>query len=353
MVDSIKDNNLENNIKDSKNEFIKVSTIANPRKIYSRHGADYVENEFLEKTKQKRKWNPREKKHSLNTNTTITYEAPSDMAYFKSQTFKENGKFVAPDNYGRGTFAIVYLRGGSGKKIDTHSHWSNLYFYGPNEGFTYGYHAISDGTGDTIEMHAFHNSNGYKTRKYKKIRYGYSKDIRNGEPSSFGEYKSVLGGLSNNGIVRRQLHTTTWVGTGFLKPNSSWHDVWGPVGMIYDKWKSEPTKGDESFWVGYLKPNQEVNIMVGSGGVVIVNYIAGLKDNQGNIIEDGKPTVNNIVAHIPITEPNITTNTRFNSPKQNQDSIKADSNNKDVVGSQTLNQDVAKEANQNIESEAN
>ena len=330
---------------------IKVSTIAKTRKIYSRHGSEYVENAFKESINQKQPWQLRKNQHDLKANLTTTYHAPSDRAFWTFESFKESGEFVAPSNDGNGTLALVFLRGGDGKKHREY-HWtSERHIKSWKDGRWVEYRDHMSHFGFNIHAVVNHDNN-----RDAWLQEFYAKDIQNGEPSSFGEYKSVLGGLSNNGIYARRIHgrnisySRGWV--GFRTHRREGHE-YSEVHQLADIYTSEPTRGEEGFVIVKLKPNQVVPVTVGSGGEVIVNYINCIKDYKGNIVESNKASVNNIIAHIPKTEANVNKSTRFkignNKNTQSQDVNIQDANANDT----TQNADTITTQNNDANSQEN
>lgn len=247
-------------------------------------------------------WVPKQPQITEKTLFSHSFEIFSDKVYFEFVSFSENGEFVAPNN---ATLAIVFLQGGNGKKISDASadksleiqiaQWDDM---GNNGSYT-----LSDNKGDKLYAGV---GGGNWDRIWNRVTvyatYTYAVDARNnGWTSSFGKYKSVLGGHSNRGAVKMQLHLTnqnkTWTRRTF-------HDNgYSSIGNIWDEYMDTPTTGEIGFTIVRLQPNEVVPISVGSGGHVIVSYLNILKNSKGKTIDLHNASINDVIEHIPISKP--------------------------------------------------
>ena len=281
---------------------IQVSTIAEKRDQYTQH--------FEENSKKEYTWIKREPQVAFIekfVNEFLTHSKAS-RAVFKHICFRQNGKFIAPKE---GTIAIVFMQGGRGGDTTDYgwdSVWQRVGFIEPPGGIN-------------------PNDNPFKEyrygpyREYSNILNWVTLDGLQGNPSSFGDKMSVHGGLgSGKGATdKRQVQSII----GWKGKNSSWD--WGDLKYTTTTRSFEQSLATKNLilhgLVGQIKlgffrlqPNEEVEVIVGSGGAVDVSYLQ---------IEIGEN--NDITAHIP-TIPNKPPQNSGDNQAGNQGDGNQDSN---------------------------
>lgn len=281
---------------------IQVSTIAEKRDQYTQ--------QFEENSKKEYTWIKREPQVAFIekfVNEFLTHSKAS-RAVFKHICFRQNGKFIAPKE---GTIAIVFMQGGRGGDTTDYgwdSVWQRVGFIEPPGGIN-------------------PNDNPFKEyrygpyREYSNILNWVTLDGLQGNPSSFGDKMSVHGGLgSGKGATdKRQVQSII----GWKGKNSSWD--WGDLKYTTTTRSFEQSLATKNLilhgLVGQIKlgffrlqPNEEVEVIVGSGGAVDVSYLQ---------IEIGEN--NDITAHIP-TIPNKPPQNSGDNQAGNQGDGNQDSN---------------------------
>ena len=298
---------------------IQVSTIAEKRDQYTQ--------QFEENSKKEYTWIPRQPQVEFIekfVNEFLTHSKAS-RAVFKHICFRQNGKFIAPKE---GTIAIVFMQGGRGGDTTDYgwdSVWQRVGFIEPPGGIN-------------------PNDNPFKEyrygpyREYSNILNWVTLDGLQGNPSSFGDKMSVHGGLgSGKGATdKRQVQSII----GWKGKNSSWD--WGDLKYTTTTRSFEQslaTKililhglvGEIKLGFFKLQPNEEVEVIVGSGGAVDVSYLQ---------IEIGEN--NDITAHIP-TIPNKPQNNAGNQGDTNTDSSQ---DNNEAANQDNTNTDSNQDNNQ-------
>lgn len=257
---------------------IQVSTIAEKRDQYTQ--------QFEENSKKEYTWIKREPQVAFIekfVNEFLTHSKAS-RAVFKHICFRQNGKFIAPKE---GTIAIVFLQGGRGGDTTDYgwdSVWQRVGFIEPPNG---------------VGGNPFKEYRYGPYREYSNILNWVTLDGLQGNPSSFGDKMSVHGGLgSGKGATdKRQVQSII----GWKGKNSSWD--WGDLKYTTTTRSFEQSLATKNLilhgLVGEIKlgffrlqPNEEVDIIVGSGGAVDVSYIE-MDIGENNDITSHIPTIPN------------------------------------------------------------
>ena len=257
---------------------IQVSTIAEKRDQYTQ--------QFEENSKKEYTWIKREPQVAFIekfVNEFLTHSKAS-RAVFKHICFRQNGKFIAPKE---GTIAIVFMQGGRGGDTTDYgwdSVWQRVGFIEPPNG---------------VGSNPFKEYQYGPYREYSNILNWVTLDGLQGNPSSFGDKMSVHGGLgSGKGATdKRQVQSII----GWKGKNSSWD--WGDLKYTTTTRSFEQSLATKNLilhgLVGEIKlgffrlqPNEEVDIIVGSGGAVDVSYIE-MDIGENNDITSHIPTIPN------------------------------------------------------------
>lgn len=270
---------------------IQVSTTAKPRDEYT--------SQFKLNTEVKKEWIPKkptiDEKLKIENIISLNIDdyAPVYKSYTSNDTFQAGNK---------GCVVFVLVVGGSGYGTKS-KRWSNFY---------------ADGWSNPVGGWQIDDNTDHKTQIYNKSQqrkdFVHRADGFVAEPSSFGKYLSANAGISIADTTTKFTRYRTWTikgwasgwdwGSGQIRNRSETQDIKLSSGQFDGDLLG--TSGEVKFGIFTLKPNEVVNISVGSGAVnghVDLVYFELRNGNDEVITKPSKP--NDVTVGITLPKPNI------------------------------------------------